>query len=598
MKKEKASKLKAERAAKKAEKLAKKEKSAKQRKRRESKQKEIESKERSAKAAKEARNKKAERYAKAVRERKAKAKRAEKAKKEEASKARERRTKEKKAKRVAAEKKKKERLEKAKIEKLDKAKVERAAKEKRAKKEAELKEKAVLAEKAEKEAAAKAAEKADKEKLKEQKEKARLKELAEKKAKEQKEKVAEKADKAEKKAKETAKKKAIAAERERKAQCSKKKAARERQIKSQYPKKINVSYRGGWKFYGDPYAPLAAYAKGNICQLEGRLRRTTSCSSNCAVAKLNDHQCRPSKTLHFAANHKDKQVAISITKDGFVRIGDFQPDWISLSGIVWTRDNYMIESTSLLELGEGAGASSQLGQRRRRSRRSKQQLDGSIKASNGWSISRAAVARKFGNMCILSGELRGTSWLSSGHRFVGQLPNNCRPFTRMMFSTQAKPEGSPLRVDLLPDGKIEVVGVESRPISPAVYLDGITFSTVQGKELKLSEGFKWFGGEYQKPQARVENGICHVQGVVTGSVQPSKITVLPEWCRPEKTLTFNAPYTTTVQQIDVHPSGQVWVKTKQAKDERVKQQYVSLSDVTFPIPYESAYGEIMNTPCK
>merc|ERR1711959_766752 len=139
--------------------------------------------------------------------------------------------------------------------------------------------------------------------------------------------MGEKADKAEKKAKENSKKEAEAEERERKLQCKKKKQARERQIKNQFPQKISISYRGKWKFFGEPYAPLALYAKGNVCQLEGRLRKTQECSSNCIVAKLNEARCRPPKTLHFAVNHDHEQVAIQISKDGFVRIGSFQPKW-------------------------------------------------------------------------------------------------------------------------------------------------------------------------------------------------------------------------------------------------------------------------------
>merc|ERR1711907_543254 len=86
----------------------------------------------------------------------------------------------------------------------------------------------------------------------------------------------------------------------------------------QYPRKLSISYRGGWKYYGDGTAPLAVYVKGNICQLQGVLRKT---GHNKLVAKLNDRTCRPRKTMYFAANYGTRQVGITINKHGFVHIG-------------------------------------------------------------------------------------------------------------------------------------------------------------------------------------------------------------------------------------------------------------------------------------
>merc|ERR1712072_518418 len=263
-------------------------------------------------------------------------------------------TKEKEEKRKEREQKDKEREEKAKA-----AEMAAKAKEKEQKKQAEIKDK--LLEKQQKEQASKAKEAADKERVREQKEKLRLQELAEKKAREQAEKKKELAAKAEKKAKEMAKKDAEALERKRKVQCKKKKLKQERSIKNRFPKKMSISYRGGWTFWGNPYAPLALYAKGSVCQLEGRLRKSKTCvpSRNkcCDIAKINEARCRPPKTLHFAVNHDHKQVAIQVKANGFVCIGEFQPKWVSLSGVIWTRTNYMMEeSTALLQEAEGAVA--------------------------------------------------------------------------------------------------------------------------------------------------------------------------------------------------------------------------------------------------
>merc|ERR1711907_544065 len=309
-----------------------------------------------------------------------------------------------------------------------------------------------------KEAKIKAEEAAEKQKerdLKERKKKAeekqQKKELREKRALELGEKAKEQSRKAEKASKETAKKKAEAAERERKMQCKKKKLKQERHIKSQYPKKISISYRGGWKFYGPPYSPLHLYTKGNICQLEGRLRKSKSCVPSrdncCDIAKINDAQCRPPKTLHFATNHDRKQVAIQVKENGFVCVGEYQPNWVSLSGIMWTRSNYMMEeSTALLEVAEGTGA-----QKKNTRRRSSNSLfwSGQIQGVNGWQQKQALISHKHGNLCVLAGQLQGQSWL--------------------------KPRGSLDRV---------------------VVLDGIVFSTVEGSKLKLNTGFTAWGKGY------------------------------------------------------------------------------------------------------
>merc|ERR1712196_422361 len=498
-------------------------------------------------------------------------------------------------------------------------KKERAAKTKEAKEKAERKaekaskeqEKKAAKEKADKEQTAK--EKADKEEVKkkaevkakeakikaeEAEEKQQKKELREKRALELGELAAKKKEKAEKAEAEAAKNKAEAAERERKMQCKKKKLKQERHIKSQYPKKISISYRGGWKFYGPPYSPLHLYTKGNICQLEGRLRKSKSCVPSrdncCDIAKINDAQCRPPETLHFATNHDHKQVAIQVKKNGFVCVGEYQPNWVSLSGIMWTRSNYMMEeSTALLEVAEGTGA-----QKKNTRRRSSNSLfwSGQIQGVNGWQQKQALISHKHGNLCVLAGQLQGQSWLKprgSQDRIVAKLPANCRPAMRMMFSTYSMPNGRPLRVDVLPDGSVEAIDVHGRPLEPVVVLDGIVFSTVEGSKLKLNTGFTAWGKGYHTPQARAENGICHVQGLVKGNLLPRKVATLPEWCRPAKVLTFNAPNNRHVHRLDVLTNGEVWLKTQK----RGGKDFVSLNDITFPIPFESAYGAIMNKPC-
>merc|ERR1711865_247383 len=396
-----------------------------------------------------------------VKEKKQKAAKAEQNEKEKEQKAREKDSKEKKAKNVAREKKRKEHAQKAKEKKSKRDAEEKASKEKAKKKAEERKAKAVAAEKSAKEKATKIAEKAAKQKVKENKKKAQRRELAEKRAQELEEKSKEKAEKDAKRAKEKAKKEAASKEKTRKAECKLKKLNREKHIKAAYPKKLSISYRGGWKYYGNQYAPLAVYAKGNVCQLEGTLRKTKN--SN-IVAKLNDHRCRPSKTLYFPANHGNRQVAIKIDKAGFVRIGSYKPSSFSLSGLVWTRGNYMMmeESTELLETGESDGKTS----------KGKNQWSGAIEGLNGWQQKKTAISHKHGNLCVLAGQMEGQTWIKpskdvQGTRYIAKLDGPCRPYKRLMFSTYGMPGGVPLRVDVLPDGRIEVEDCTTEPWSPS-----------------------------------------------------------------------------------------------------------------------------------
>merc|ERR1712054_244079 len=430
----------------------------------------------------------------------------------------------------------------------------------------------------------------------------------------------EKAKKADAKAKERAKKEAEAKERGRKLQCQKKKLAREKQIKSQYPRKLSISYRGGWKYYGDGTAPLAVYVKGNICQLEGVLRKT---GHNKLVAKLNDRTCRPRKTMYFAANHGKRQVGITVNRHGFVHIGgdgDSLPAWVSLSGLVWTRGSYLMESiTALLQTGVATQEVETQAATRKLLMSNQVASSGAIRALNGWRGKQTLVAHKHGNLCILAGQLESDTWLKPdqngvyragtrlGRRFVAELPGNCRPYERVMFTTYGKPNGVPLRVDVLPNGKVEVVAAaEHRALEPVVNLQGIVFATSGGSALTLKSGFEPFGQGYQKPMAKQEHGICHLQGLIRGEVRPRQIATLPKWCRPAKKLIFNAPNNMYVHRLEVHPSGAVYLK--EAKQNVRPQKlhgggkkefanFISVSAITFPIPYESAYGAIMAKRC-
>lgn len=512
---------------------------------------------------------------------------------------REKVSKEKMAERIEKEKRAAEVRTKAKEGKAKELEAEKKRRENEEKAQAERKAKDDLRAKQRKERLVKArlrrAERAEEKKKKEDK---RV-EIAVKESEVKKAKAREVADKQEKTAKAKARAEAKSKELLRKQECKLKKLNREKEIKAAYPKKLSISYRGKWhKPNNGAYAPLALYAKGDVCQLEGTLRKTTDSD---IVAKLGDHRCRPSKTMYFPGNYKDKQVAIEIDKAGFVKIGKFQPEWISLSGIIWTRGNYMMEeATALIETSETDQA---------HPRKARSQWEGAIQPLDIWKEEQPLVAHKHGNLCILAGQLKSTSWLKAdrqkqGDRYIAKLPYNCRPSERMIFTTYANPGGRPLRVDILADGHVEAI-VNNQPLAPLVNLYGIAFSTVEGTAIELNTGFQPYGGDYMAPQARQENGICHVQGLLKGDMRPRKLATLPIWCRPEKLLEFNAPNNGEyVHQLEVQPDGAVMLVEVSDQDHGHKEAkgwkgvgFISLSGITFPIPYRSAYGAIMSKPC-
>merc|ERR1712166_40556 len=482
-----------------------------------------------------------------------------------------------------------------------------AAKREAEKKEADAKAKAIAAEKATKaqakakadeealkarlaaqEAAKKARERATKlaaqeEKAQKTKEKAQKLQAAKARARALAKKLAELARKAEAKL-------ALAKEKAQKDRCKAKKEKQVKALRLDYPHKADVSTRDKWKNYGEHYANLAVFAKGDICQLEGRLRNEgIECNSKvCVVAKIDKRECRPDRMMHFSSNHGDKQLSISINTDGEIRIGSFKPKtWISLSGVTWTRARY--------------------------SDKTSQKMDRKLIQPNtlaNWAKSSSAlVADKHKNLCILSGELSGLSWLKPGSspaRYVATLPKGCWPSSRLMFSTVVVPDiktGESLRVDLHTNGKIEVIGVMSRALEPKISLDGIAYSVVAGTKLKLEAGLKPLevkgDQQYAVPQAVVENCICVLQGAVEGNLESQKLATLPEWCRPDKTLTFNSPHNAHVMQLDVNAQGEVYLKkTGSASEDRsAKVGFVSLSSVIFPVPFATKLSDIESAAC-
>jgi len=390
--------------------------------------------------------------------------------------------------------------------------------------------------------------------------------------------------------------------------------ARERQnkgsIKKKYPKKAAfqaldryVSWDQGSQDQdevddssGSAYAQIAVHYKASVCTLEGRLRvnKKVQCSSadQCKVGEVKAQACWPKRDMHFTSNHGGEQLSVTLKTNGFLFLGSLQPkDWISLSGITWARESNKDNSQAIIE------------------------------ASSWKSLSVAPhkpMATKQGTLCMLSGMFSSSSWMlevGKTARIIAKLPESCRPTSRLMFSAQAFPDvgkGEELRVDLHKNGDVEVLGVEGRPLETKVSLDGISFQTVVGDQMKLARNVNaWSKDEYAAPQAHSANscdgsnnekcvtGMCSVQGLLRVSklVEGMKLATLPEGCRPRGIVSFNAPHNRRVMQLDVSELGVVTLvkSTEDASSPNsgsAKDQFISLSSVNFPVPMEAALEKV------
>lgn len=185
--------------------------------------------------------------------------------------------------------------------------------------------------------------------------------------------------------------------------------------------------------------------------------------------------------------------------------------------------------------------------------------------ANGY---RAVSAVKSGNRVTVSGLAARTSgkW---GH--IATLPGGMRPTKRLIFNVNTHDRTA--RVDVLPNGQIHFV-TGQRGYN-WVSLDGISFMTGKTYPLKLTSGWKNYGGGYAAAnELKVGNTVT-----LSGLVKPGPgnvITTLAGHLRPAKRHIFNVNSHDKTSRVDVLPNGQVvWAFRPAARG------WVSLDGIRF-----------------
>jgi hypothetical protein len=176
--------------------------------------------------------------------------------------------------------------------------------------------------------------------------------------------------------------------------------------------------RSSWRAYGGSYGTPTYTKTGSVCEVEGLLRGG-SWSGHLAELPSN---CRPKKRLIFNMNNHAKTCRVDVHTNGRIQwhAGGRDHHWVSLGGMIFSTDN---------------GSNLPLASRW---------------SNYGGSYGSATVA-KSGNLCLVSGLVRGGHW---GHTIV-TLPSDCRPKGRLIFNMNN--HGKTARVDVMTNGQVRWV---------------------------------------------------------------------------------------------------------------------------------------------
>jgi len=179
-----------------------------------------------------------------------------------------------------------------------------------------------------------------------------------------------------------------------------------------------LSLKSGWRAYGGSYGSPTYTKTGSVCEIEGLLKKG---NWRHHLAQLPGN-CRPKKRLIFNMNNHAKTCRVDVHKNGRIQwhAGGKDHHWVSLGGMMFSTH---------------AGSK--------------------LRLHNGWrnyggSYGSATVA-KSGNLCLVSGLVRGGHW---GHTIV-TLPSDCRPKGRLIFNMNN--HGKTARVDVMTNGQVRWV---------------------------------------------------------------------------------------------------------------------------------------------
>jgi hypothetical protein len=224
--------------------------------------------------------------------------------------------------------------------------------------------------------------------------------------------------------------------------------------------------------------------------------------------------------LIFNINNNGHTLRVDVLKNGQVSkvAGKWRHGWLSLDGISFATRNRLVLPTQ-----------------------------------NGWRNYGGSYGSvtyiKARAVCELEGLVKGSAW---GKPMV-TLPRKCRPPKRLIFNLNNHQHTA--RVDVLPNG--QVVWVAGGQSHGWLSLSGIEFSTENGANVKLLNGWRSYGGSYKSVTSFKQGNMCFLSGLARGNQWSKPIAKLPQECRPSGKLAFNVNNHQHTARLDVMPDGLV-----------------------------------------
>lgn len=293
-----------------------------------------------------------------------------------------------------------------------------------------------------------------------------------------------------------------------------------------------------WADYGGAYGPPAVAWNGHgqsgshpgaIATLGGLLRGSASGEA----ALIWQDRGKPAFDHVLHARSSDGSVRLEVRNTGHVHairgtLG--KAEWISLSGIT-----FPLKKGELLPLSDGLSS---------------------------WAAHVYETARYLvdGGLVALSGAV---AIRSDHHGVLAMLPAGARPASVLSFEANAHDGG--LRVDVHPDGRVELVEGTGRALHGFVSLSGITFPTGPGAMIQVSRDLEARAGMGDMPRIHVSENLACLTGAVRHRLGDplGYVGRVPREQRPHRIEIFDLNQHVDSRRVDVLPDGRVFARGPQ-----------------------------------
>lgn len=330
-----------------------------------------------------------------------------------------------------------------------------------------------------------------------------------------------------------------------------------------------VELESPWVSYAGAYGDVVVTQEGGLCVVTGmaRVQDARHWSDHIGTVPA---ECRPTRTLIFAANQNKFTHTVRVQADGKIMWngGNVHDSFISLSNIVY----FPTDGAPLSLVGARAG-----------------------------NTTRSPTWQRKDTVCSLSGDIV----IDSRQKTVATLPEECRPKIAAISFTMTNGKDME-RFNIDTDGSI--VWADGSGVG-AVSLDGLFFtvSDPQGWEAGIKEHMKAAEAAQAKyeaerraevispvsigllneavhnatlnrlPQYSLHGDVCKLSGVVNVKNVETDFAQLPESCRPSSRVVFASSVSgKKVVRVDVKSDGRIRTFT-----EGTHGTTVSLDGITF-----------------